>query len=236
MIGINVAVRAGAQGIGFAIPVDMAMEIAADLLSAERIDNHWHGVAGKEQPSEPGKPFVVSRVEENSPAAKADLQPGDVIQAIDTTRVERALDIERAILGKKTGDEVNVTVQRNGEVIKAKLAVAGSPRTKAGSLDHAWDLIGLKLTPMATKEFRDLHSRYRGGLVVLAVRADSPAARQGIRRGDVLVGMHIWETVTIENVNYILNRPDFASIDPVKFYILRGNETLYGHMKLAMHE
>ena len=236
MIGINVAVRAGAQGIGFAIPVDMAMEIAADLLSAERIDNHWHGVAGKGLASEPGRPFVVSKVEENSPASKASLQPGDVIQAIDTTRVERALDIERAILGKKTGDEVNVTVQRNGEIIKTKLAVAGSPRTRAGSLDHSWDLIGLKLSPMPNKQFRDLQSRYRGGLAVLAVRADSPAAKQGIRRGDVLVGMHIWETVTIENVNYILNRPDFTSIDPVKFYILRGNETLYGHMTVALQK
>jgi serine protease Do len=236
MIGINVAVRAGAQGIGFAIPVDMAMEIAADLLSAERIDNHWHGVAGKRLASEPGRPFVVSKVEENSPASRASLQPGDVIQAIDTTRVERALDIERAILGKKTGDEVNVTVQRNGEIIKTKLAVAGSPRTRAGSLDHSWDLIGLKLSPMPAKQFRDLQSRYRGGLAVLAVRADSPAAKQGIRRGDVLVGMHIWETVTIENVNYILNRPDFTSIDPVKFYILRGNETLYGHMTVALQK
>jgi serine protease Do len=48
--------------------------------------------------------------------------------------------------------------------------------------------------------------------------------------------MHIWETVTIENVNYILKRPDFGSIDPVKFYILRGDETLYGHMTVSMRK
>ena len=65
-----------------------------------------------------------------------------------------------------------------------------------------------------------------------AVRPGSPAATQGIVPGDVLVGMHIWETVTLENVAYILKRPDFASLTSVKFFILRGDETLYGHWSL----
>ena len=58
--------------------------------------------------------------------------------------------------------------------------------------------------------------------------------------GDILVGMHVWETVSMENVNYILNRTDFADIEPLKFYILRTNpngntyETLYGHLPVSM--
>ena len=236
MIGINVAVRAGAQGIGFAIPVDMAMQIAAELLSCERIGNQWHGITGQENLTEPGKPFVVSKVEENSPADAAKIRPGDTIKSVNDLPVERALDIERALLDKKTGDEIEFAVERGGENINAKLALAASPRSRSASVDQAWNLIGLKLTPMPGKQFREIQSRYRGGLSVLAVRPDSPAALQGIRRGDVLVGMHIWETVTIENVNYILNRADFVSIDPVKFYILRGNETLYGHMTVALQK
>jgi serine protease Do len=236
MIGINVAVRAGAQGIGFAIPVDLAMRIAADLMSTERLQNTWHGVVGLDQPNKPGHPFVVSEIQENSPAAKADLKAGDVIKTVNGTKVARALDLERALIGEKVGDEVELTIERGEKELNTKLALAGSPKTRAGSVNLAWDAIGLKLTPMDATNFRDLHSRYRGGLAVLAVRPDSPAARQGIRRGDVLVGMHIWETVTIENVNYILKRPDFASIDPVKFYILRGDETLYGHMTVSMQK
>jgi serine protease Do len=236
MIGINVAVRAGAQGIGFAIPVDMAMQIATELLSAERLNNTWHGVVGKEQLTEAGRPFVVSKVEDDSPADKSDLQPGDTIKEVADRKVVRALDLERALLGRKAGEEVEVTIERNGATIKTKLALVASPRTRAGSVDHSWDVIGLKLSPMPVKQFREMQSRYRGGLAVLAVRPESPAARQGIRRGDVLVGMHVWETVTIENVNYILNRPDFTSIDPVKFYILRGNETLYGHMTVSLQK
>ena len=46
--------------------------------------------------------------------------------------------------------------------------------------------------------------------------------------------MHIWETISLENVSYILNRPDFSTIAPVKFFILRGSETLYGFLPVAM--
>jgi serine protease Do len=72
-----------------------------------------------------------------------------------------------------------------------------------------------------------------GGLAVMAVRAESPAAKQGIRRGDVLVGMHVWETIKLDDVSYVLNRADFAKFDPLKFYILRGKETLYGHLVVS---
>jgi serine protease Do len=44
--------------------------------------------------------------------------------------------------------------------------------------------------------------------------------------------MHIWETVSLENITYILKRPDFNSLSPVKFFILRGDETLYGYLPL----
>jgi serine protease Do len=89
------------------------------------------------------------------------------------------------------------------------------------------------LKPISPEEFQAAHpTRYRGGLLVTAVRPNSPAATQGIVPGDVLVGVHIWETVNLENVSYILKRPDFASLNSVKFFILRGDETLYGHWAL----
>jgi len=99
----------------------------------------------------------------------------------------------------------------------------------------SWELLGLELKPIPTAEFQKMfQTRYRGGLSVAAVRPQSSAASQGIRRGDVLVGMHIWETISMENVAYILNRPDFAALNPVKFFILRGSDTLYGYLPVAM--
>ena len=60
---------------------------------------------------------------------------------------------------------------------------------------------------------RTLH---RGGLTVSAVRPDSPAARQGIRCGDVLVGMHKWETTKMDHVSYVLGRPEFVKLEPIR--------------------
>lgn len=235
MIGINVAVRAGAQGIGFAIPVDKAMRIAAQLLNIQRIDSNWHGVSSKDVAS--GAGLVVKDIETGSPAAEAGLQNGDVITAVGPESVARALDFERALLGRKAGETVEVTVQRDQKpvTLEFKLASAPAKRTKtASNADATWDMLGMKLNPISPEDFNRYQSRYRGGLTVTAVRPDGPAAKQGIRRGDVLVGMHVWETITLENVAYILSRADFATLEPVKFYILRGNETLFGHLNVSL--
>jgi serine protease Do len=116
------------------------------------------------------------------------------------------------------------------------LASAPAKRTKTPTTtaDASWDVLGMKLSPISPEDFNRYQSRYRGGLTVTAVRPDGPAAKQGIRRGDVLVGMHVWETITLENVAYILGRADFAALEPVKFYILRGNETLFGHLNVSL--
>ncbi len=74
----------------------------------------------------------------------------------------------------------------------------------------------------------------QGSIGVVEVRSDSPAAEQGIHTGDVLVGMHKWETLSLDNVQYILSRPDLQRTGKVKFYVVRGTETLYGHLPIML--
>ena len=233
MIGLNVAVRAGAQGIGFAIPADHVMEIATDLMSTRRVKNTWHGVVleTKAEPEQSG--VTVQGVEEGSPGADCGLRPGDIIRSVGKQAIQRALDIERALLGHRAGETVEVTIDRDQEPVRIKLTMATLPKRATNANDDTWEVLGLRLESISKRDFAKYRSRYRGGLTVTEVRSGSPAARQGIRGGDVLVGMHVWETVSMENVAYILGRPDFEELDPVKFYILRGKETLYGHMTVS---
>ena len=236
VIGLNVAVRVGAQGIGFAIPIDEALEIAARLMSIERIDQTTHGIVGKTV-SEPGQThFVATSVRPETPAGKAGLKAGDIVTAIDGRQVARSLDVELALLGTRASQPLEIDVLREQQPVNLQLAVAPLTRTTSAKpvlTDKTWGALGLKLSVMEQTEFGRLNTRYRGGLTVLDVRPGSPAAQQGIRRGDVLVGMHVWETISLENIAYILEREDLSKLDSVVFYIVRGSETLFGHMRLA---
>ncbi len=178
--------------------------------------------------------MVVASVAKKSPAEEVGLRAGDLIEAVDDDDIECGLDFQRALLERTAGEEIRLSVRRNGEPIIMRLTLARTGAAAKSSSEPAWDLFGLQLKPIPSNEFRQRHqTRYRGGLVVTSVRTGGPAAKRGIRPGDVLVGMHKWETITIENVNYILNRPDFKSLHPLKFFVLRGNETLYGYLPVA---
>jgi serine protease Do len=231
MIGINVAVRAGAQGIGFAIPIDKAMTVATKLMSVERVEKKWHGMKTADSPQR-GKGAMISSIDDDSPAAKCGLKAGDLITAVDGEPVARGMDVERALIGHDIGKGVSVTVRRNNDTEIMELALAALPPKEAS--DATWELLGLKLQPIPPQQFAQYQSTYHGGLTVVSVRPDSPAANQGIRRGDILVGMHLWETTKLSEVDYVLNRPDFADFQPVKFYILRNNKTLYGHLPVSL--
>lgn len=235
MVGINVAVRVGAQGIGFAIPVDETLEIASQLLSAERLEEFSHGVIGETRNEDTRRSFVITGLRQNSPAEQCGLMAGDIVTGVDNSPVARRLDFERALLGRSPDQPVGLTVQRNGQLRTLNLTLAAAkPASEFDQL--TWRVLGLRLGTLGADEFRESNSRYRGGMRILSVRADSPAAQQGIRSGDVLVGMHVWETISSENVRYILNHGDLDRYQPIKFYVLRGRETLYGHLQLDRTE
>jgi serine protease Do len=235
VIGINVAVRVGAQGIGFAIPIDEALDVAARLMSIERLDQSTHGIVGKTLCEPDRRTFVVTSVKSDSTAAKSGLVPGDAITKIGERTIERALDVELALLGSKVDEEIAIEVLRDGQPAAASLAVSRVNRSqlKPALADRIWTTLGMRLAPMDETVFKELGTRYRGGLQVIAVREGGPATQQGIKRGDVLVGMHVWETISLENVAYILEREDLAKLDPLTFYIVRGSDTLYGQLRVA---
>jgi serine protease Do len=228
MIGMAVAVRAGAQGIGFAIPVDRVVQACTEML-ARRPDGIWHGMVA--QPSEEAG-YLVQRVERDSPAARLGVRSGDLIVAVDGQLVERPLSLELALLERRAGETVELTIRRGGQLSVQALALAAQPLAVLAGNDAAWNLLGLRLVPVPADQFRRLRTRYRGGLQIADVRPGSPADVQGLRRGDILLGLHIWETISLDNVAYVLSRPDLREQADMRFYILRGTETLYGFLPL----
>ncbi len=246
MIGLNVAVRAGAQGIGFAIPVDKSLEIATKILSIEQIDNHWHGMTAVLLDG-PRGPVTVAHVDRGSPAAACGLRQGDRIERIGTLAIHRPIDVERALLGRPTGDQVPLIVLREDDPVELEMVVAAKlrrPKTTnrvatspqpGNDLEQAiWDTFGLMLKPESRARFRQRGLAYAGGMRVIAVRRGSSAAIEGIRKDDLLVKVHRWATVTDKDLRNLVRRTDaIAQLGMVKFYIVRGSETFYGHMAIA---
>jgi serine protease Do len=243
MIGVNVAVRAGAQGIGFAIPVDNALEIATRLMSIEQLDNNWHGMSAMSMNGQSG-PVTVARVDRNSPAAACGIARGDMIQQIDGIAIRRPIDIERALLGRRTGEPIPVQVVRDNQEVTIDLTLAsrgGAPkqqvadRAPANSLDQAtWQTLGLILEEEPASSFSQRSLPYEGGMRVVSVKPDSSAARQGVREGDILVRFHRWTTVTKSDVQFLVDHSDTLSqAGSLKFYIVRGDKTHFAQMEVA---
>ncbi len=233
MIGINVAVRVGAQGIGFAIPVDRAMEVAARLLSSERVGGVWHGII----PATPDgivEGVYTRSVQQGSPAAEAGITVGDVITRVNSLPVRRTLDLERAMLGLRPGQEVRFEVLRRDQTQQVRVQLAAASGRGAGVDDpvfqRAWEAFGMRLEELSNSSPVIVHPQFHGGLRVVEVRADSPAAREGVVAGDILVGMHEWVTTSPDDLAYVFSSGKLLQNQAVKFYILRGSETLFGHL------
>ena len=243
LVGINVAIRAGAQGIGFAIPVDAMIRVAANLMSVRQRANLTHGLVCRDKVDTQGgkivaRELVVDSVEVGGPAARAGLQAGDVVVRVADKPVSCRLDLERFLTGKAAGDRVGVEVRRNGVSQKADLALESASGPAAGSVagggsDLVWRKTGLRLQRVSAELVARSNRQLHGGLAVDAVRPDSPASRAGLQRGDILVGLHQWEMLSPENVVYVLTHPDLASFNPLRFYIIRSGQVHRGWLQVT---
>jgi serine protease Do len=234
MIGINVAVRAGAQGIGFAIPVDQVLQVAAQLLAVTGKETAWHGL-NLSDTEEEGE-AVVASVTEGSPADESGLLPGDVVTEVDDIAIGRIVDFHCAMLERSPGERITLMVDRDEESVLVEMELAGAPTVtrQAKTGNDAWSLLGVKLKPIPEDEFNErFQTMYRGGLTVTELRPRSPAESRGILSGDVLVGIHIYETITLNHVSYILRQPDFKEHDPLRFLILRDGRLYEGFLPIG---
>src|SRR5262249_17125798 len=103
LIGINVAVRAGAQGIGFALPIDEVKRVAAEILSTRRLASTWHGLVASEQRRGSKRGVVVSEVQQGSPAEASGFKAGDELMKVGDLLVASPLDVERGMLDVRPG-------------------------------------------------------------------------------------------------------------------------------------
>ncbi len=237
VVGINVAIRAGAQRIGFAIPIDDARQVIARLINVSQMDKTRHGLVSQDVKNAEEQKLIVTGVEDDSPAGKAGLTSGDVILKVGDVAVADRVDFERALLGHKVGDKFEVSYLREGETKTTELSLSAydpkqvvhvnAPTIVRGNNDvetpaeRIWQTVGIRIVPLDDPTVTQ-GTIYEGGVRITSIRPGSPAALGGMQTGDVLVGLHRWATMSEDNLLYIIEQEEVAQApQAVTFYLLR---------------
>lgn len=238
IIGVNVAVRIGAQQIAFAIPIDQAMAIVSDMISSYNEDRLSIGLRTEGGPRD-GDGVVIAYVSPNSPASRQGLKAGDSIVRVADRSTNDRLDFGLAMIQIQSGEQLKIEVERDGELVQVALNIDSTPgsTTSNDAQTLAWAAIGVKVQPIPKAAMQRINNRsnksYRGGLTVTDVRVGSPAESQGIRPGDVLVGLHNWSTASVAELQGILNKVSQQNASQGQFLIVRNDQTMFGYIRLA---
>jgi serine protease Do len=195
VIGINTAIVASGQGIGFAIPITPAREIMEQLIKEGRITRGWLGVLiqpltpdlAKQFGVKAGEGVVVGDIVEGGPAEKAGLKTGDVIQAVGGKPVNDVRGLQRLVAAIRPGAQVEVKVHRQGKPVVLNVTVGQMPTDEPVAMaPEPSERHGFAVQDL-TPELRDRLQVKEGGVLVSSVEPGSPAFRRGLRPGDVIL-------------------------------------------------
>ena len=238
VIGINTAIIASGQGIGFAIPSNMAKRIVEQLKSDKRVSRGWLGVTIQEVDSNTAKALglektrgvLIGAVMPGEPAEKAGMLAGDVVLAMDGKPVENSSELLRFIADQKPGATVKLTIWRGGkeQVLRVKLGERGSKGS--GSSDDAdrqlTPSIGLSVRALTAEEAASAGLKTGQGLLVVHVAPGKAAAEAGLNEGDILLTANL---IPLRTVNDLANvvRGDAAKRGAVMLQIVRHGQTFF---------
>jgi Do/DeqQ family serine protease len=192
LIGINTAIYAEGQGIGFAIPINRAKRIISDLIAYGEVVPAWIGVTV--QPVDAGLAqylglegpggVLVTQVEPQSPAQKAGLQEGDVIVSIDGTGTVDETAYQLKLNDISVDQSISVTLNRNGAQLRLPLKTALFPLERA--LDLADRQLGIRVADLSDQARARYGLTSRDGVLIVKLRRGSHLDRIGVRPGDMV--------------------------------------------------
>lgn len=244
VVGINSQIYSrtgGYMGLSFAIPIDVAIEVADQLRTTGKVTRGWLGIAIQEITKELAESFglkntngaLVAGVEKGSPAEKGGLEPGDIILKFNGKQITTSSDLPRAVAATKPGQTASVEILRKGTPRTLNIGVGEMPAAdeeaavvpKAPTKAEA-NRIGLVLRDLTPQQKKRLNGK--NGLLVL--EAQGSAAQAGIRRGDVILGLNNTEVQSVEQFNKQLAA--VPSGKTVALLVQRGENTLYLPIKV----
>ena len=224
LIGINTAILApdgGNIGIGFAIPSNMVKNLTAQMVQYGQVKRGELGILGTELNSELAKAMkvdaqrgaFVSQVMPNSSAAKAGIKAGDVITSLNGKPISSFAALRAEVGSMPIGSKVTLGLLRDGKAVNVSLELQQSSQNQVDSSTIFSGIEGVEMSNKGADK----------GVVVNNVKANSPAARIGLKKGDVIMGANQQPVKNIAELRKILDsKPSVLALN-----IQRGDTSIY---------
>jgi serine protease Do len=233
VIGINTAIVASGQGIGFAIPINMAKDLLPQLEKG-KVTRGWLGVSIQEVTDDIAKSFklkdakgaLVAEVMDDTPAKQGGMERGDIIISFDGKEVETPNELQRIVASTPPDKRVKAKVIRDGKIETLTVKVGTMPEEITETEKGVTTDLGLTvqtLTPDLAEQFN--WSRDEKGVLITGVDPSGAGAEVGLRRGDLIKEIDRQNVESTEDYSRILGKAKKG--ESVLFLIKRGTRTFY---------
>jgi len=236
VVGINTAIIASGQGIGFAVPVNLAKGVIKQLKEEGEVTRGWLGVGIQDINDEMAeyygvkgkKGVLVSEVFPGDPADKAGIQTKDIIFEVNGQKIETSRELTRIIAGFHVGEVVKITVFRDGKEKTFKVKIAKREETErvaSGIPPKEQDVFGIGVSNLTTETARRLNLRETQGVVVTGVQPNSQGEDKGIKTRDIIKEINHQSINTVDEYKDAIKKVKKG--DTVSMFIKRANSGFF---------
>ncbi len=235
VVGINTAIVSGGQGIGFAIPINVAKEMLSQLKSKGKVTRGWLGVVIQKVTPEIAKSFglkesegaLVSDVMEKSPAEKAGIKRGDIIVSFNGKKIKDMDMLPKLVGTTEVGKQVRVGIIRDGKSLDVKITIdelkeETAQTSKKPEIEKDFGLVVQNITPEISKH---LNIKDKKGVIITDVLPGSPAQNIDIRSGDIIKEINRKPVRNIDDFKEAMKKANVK--EGIVLLIKRENMTFY---------
>jgi serine protease Do len=218
IVGINTMIIAGGNGIGFAIPIDQAKDIIAQLKTGGEVTRGWLGVTIQDLKGNLAEYYgvqdksgvLVASVVPGDPADRAGIQPNDIITEVDGKKVTTSRDLTNLAAKLGVGDTARITVLRDGRQKDVKVKVGKRPLTMAAASDHQGQEkegeYGFQVTELTPQVAQRYNIKETTGVIVIDVEPNSKAQEAGIQQGDLIIEVNRKNVASVKDFKNLIDQ------------------------------
>ena len=244
VVGINTAIIPYAQGIGFAIPINMAKRNIDDLINLGKVRRSWLGVYIQEVTPEIAKQFslpedargvLVGDIIKDSPAEEAGIKRGDIITKVNDEEVNSPGELQDKIRDVDIDDKANIEIMRDGKTIRFIVKIGEMPTVEEEGSEFPKEKVfsvqtGLKVEVVTSEIAKELELPWLKGLVIAEVIPGSSADDMGLQPGDVILEANRIEMSSVSEWEELINKLEPGNT--LLLLVFRNHHTYYVPIKV----